>query len=648
MNSNSGELPSMESPQRKSGLSTPRILFLSLSFVSLVICAYCAVSHYLKWNWGNPGQPVGWLLSMLFLLLAFAPRPRQVAAGLKSAIKPKAAFFVFWLLVFTFSHLWNFSTAPWNGNGLFDESGWDLYFLKSYVIGHPFQPAWFHLSIARETLFHYYLWPFVWLFGYNILSYEAALFTIWCATFIFTILLVDVLFRSNTVTAIAALIFNFLPFAFVYTFTGYRYPMATALCVASLYFLYLGFKTPSSFYLALGGITAGLCLASSISGKQYLLALLLFSLLYAGLNGNTLRRRATWSSVFLVAYGSVAAATPLLFYIVFNKEDYTRYEAAFVDMFWQAVSGHHTTSSTDLTTYAKQLWACFFSFHARFFIPDVLPVPLPYYCFLLPGLVLALRQKRYEIALMAILPVIGAFIAGCFENRLLLGIPFWIILMGFTFDRLIHLELRLGLKIPLWGASAVIVIAGLAPSLQYIYGKAKNPFSIKFYAQQEVAVSRFLKEIVAGKEPANPPRLERDEFNRIEGIPDAPYETLICQETAYSILHLFLYDYDDKKILSFCAGHAFVVMDEQEICSANKKALVDYVPRGKDLKLIWERHPKTDRIIKMFEQFRNFGTEESISYSFGGRETKFYVLNIDSQNIRQFQERVRALPDSLL
>ena len=134
---------------------------------------------------------------------------------------------------------------------------------------------------------------FIIIFGFsarcsaiNIVSYEAAQFIIWCATFIFTLLLVDLLFRSNIVTAVAALIFNFLPFAFIYSFTGYRYPMATVLCVASLYFLHRGFRTSSSFYLSLGGITAGLCLASSISGKQYLLALLLFALLYAGLNWN--------------------------------------------------------------------------------------------------------------------------------------------------------------------------------------------------------------------------------------------------------------------------------------------------------------------------------------------------------------------------
>src|SRR2546422_7636918 len=134
----------MDPSQSKRRLSAPRILLLSLSVISVVICALSATAHYLKWAWGNPWQPVSWMLSILFLLLAFSPSPQHIAAGSKSLIKPKTAFFVFWVLVFLISHLWNFTTSPWNGNGLFDESGNDLGFLKSYVIGHPFQPAWFH------------------------------------------------------------------------------------------------------------------------------------------------------------------------------------------------------------------------------------------------------------------------------------------------------------------------------------------------------------------------------------------------------------------------------------------------------------------------------------------------------------------------
>ena len=60
----------------------------------------------------------------------------------------------------------------------------------------------------------------------------------------------------------------------------------------------------------------------------------------------------------------------------------------------------------------------------------------------------------------------------------------------------------------------------------------------------------------------------------------------------------------------------------------------------KNLKLIWERDPKTERIIKMFQSLRDLGREDSISFSFGGRIRMFYVLNIPNHNIREFQERV--------
>src|SRR4029453_11108935 len=266
----------MDLVQRKGGRPRLRILFLGLSLVSLAACAFGAAAHYLKWAWGNPWQPIGWLLSMLFLLCAFLPNPRGLAAGFKSLIKPQTAFFLFWILFFVVSHLWNFSTAPWNGNGLFD----DLGYLKSNVIGHPYQAAWFHGVISRETLFHYYVWGFLKLFGFNILSYEAALFVIWLTPFVFTFLLVGLFFGSFIVTSVAALSFNFLPFAFIYTFVGYRYPMTIGLCVASVYFLHLGFRKASWFTLSLGGIAAGLCLASSIPGKQYLLGFWIVGPLY--------------------------------------------------------------------------------------------------------------------------------------------------------------------------------------------------------------------------------------------------------------------------------------------------------------------------------------------------------------------------------
>src|SRR4029077_10399105 len=196
---------------------------------------------------------------------------------------------------------------------------------------------WFHIVISRETLFHYYVWGFLKLFGFNILSYEAALFCLWLTTYVFTLLLVDLFFGSYVVTSVTALIFNFLPFAFIYTFAGYRYPMATTLAVVSLYFLHFGFRTGSRFCLSLGGIAAGLCLASSISGKQYLLGLATAAPLYAVFYWRSLKRSVTRSSLAIVIYGFAAAATPILLYIVFNRDAYTDYESAFFRSFRAAM-----------------------------------------------------------------------------------------------------------------------------------------------------------------------------------------------------------------------------------------------------------------------------------------------------------------------
>jgi DNA-binding beta-propeller fold protein YncE len=608
-----------------------------------VICAFAAAAHYQKSPWGDMWQPIGWLLGMSFLLFAFLPGARDLATGLKTLIKPKTAFFLFWILLFIVSHLWNFRTAPWNGNSLFDESGWDLWYLKTYVIGHPYQPAWFHFPISRETLFHYYVWGFLKLFGFNILSYQAALFVIWLAIFVFTLLLVGLLFESYVITSIAALILNFLPFAFIYTFAGYRYPMATALAMVSLYFLHLGLKSTSRLCLSLAGIAAGLCLASSISGKQYLLALVIAAPLYAAFYRAALTRRGTWSLLAVAVYGFLAAAVPILFYIAFNRGAYTYYESSFVRDFWHAL--HTAPFPSGIRPYVEQCRSCFFSVPAfRFFIPDTLPIPLPYYWLLVPGFVLSVSQKRFEIPLLAIIPVFGAFVAKCIDNRLLMSIPFWVILMSFTCEAVLKLRQR-PLQIALAALTVLILLTGLVPSVRYIYNKTRNPDSIHLYAQYEVAISRFLKHVVAGQEHPGPPHLEHDEFNRLEQVPDAPYETLICQGDAYSIIHLFLHDYGDQKILSFCSGLPFfIVMTEHDVWNANKKAILTYTPTNKDLKLIWERDPKTERIIKMFQSLRDLGTEDSLSYSFLGRTRTFYVLNISKSNIRQLQERVREFP----
>ena len=77
----------MELSQRKSRLFTSRVLLLGFSVISLLIGAWAGAAHYRKLAWGDPWQPIGWLLSMFFLLCAFLPDSRGLATGLKSLDK---------------------------------------------------------------------------------------------------------------------------------------------------------------------------------------------------------------------------------------------------------------------------------------------------------------------------------------------------------------------------------------------------------------------------------------------------------------------------------------------------------------------------------------------------------------------------------
>ena len=144
--------------------------------------------------------------------------------------------------------------------------------------------------------------------------------------------------------------------------------MAVPLCVASVYFLHVGFKTDSSFCLALGGIAAGLCLASSLVGQQYVLALLVFVVLCAVFDRKRLKRDFNWRRVLTVIYGFAAGAMPILAYIVFKRHEYASHESFYLPRFLQALRGH--PSPNDMTYYLKTPLELLF-YHSR--SPSVLP-----------------------------------------------------------------------------------------------------------------------------------------------------------------------------------------------------------------------------------------------------------------------------------
>lgn len=248
----------------------------------------------------------------------------------------RVEFFGFWMLIFVAAHLWSFHTAPWNGDGVFADSARAVLDLKSRGIGQPFQAAWWFGppdNWSTPSLYHYYLWPWLSLFGYNLEVVKMAGLALWSATFIFTLLLTDLFFKSRVITSVIALLFTFLPFAFIYTFVGYYYDISVTLCVVSLYFLLIGFRTDCYFCIAIGGISAGLCLWSSVLGQQYIAALAICAVL----RWKLLRQR--WRQVGTAIYGFVVAAAPILFYMAFNWREYAFHQSAYtkhlLDWLWK-------------------------------------------------------------------------------------------------------------------------------------------------------------------------------------------------------------------------------------------------------------------------------------------------------------------------
>ena len=170
----------------------------------------------------------------------------------------------------------------------------------------------------------------------------------------------------------------------------------------------------------------------------------------------------------------------ILCYIIFRHGEPIRIMKRHVH---SAISGTHcgeTPAPHDARYYVTGLWNCFFAAHfwPRLLFPDFLPIPLPYYWLLLPGFVLALWQKRFEVVLLATLPVVGGYLVtggAAVEQRLLLAIPFWIILMSFTLAALLKLRPWPGLHIILWGIAASILLERIGPVDSIYLCQDENP-----------------------------------------------------------------------------------------------------------------------------------------------------------------------------
>ena len=616
------------------GVKHKNIFYLSL--ISILISFIFSSLHYSRIYYGNSISWISWIIALLALLYSFMPTHFDIKRMLRSISKSDLLIFAFVVGLYFISHLFNYSHAPWNINGLFDDAAWDIYFAKNHIFNNtPFQAAFFDNVgyISREVVFHYYISIFFVLFGYNLLVFNVSLLLLGFVTVLFTTLIIHKLFNNTAVTLISAVVINFLPLQFMHIFVGHRYAISTPLMVVSLYFLYSSFSNNSYLKASVSAIFAALCLGGAIMGKQYLYGLALGGICVFLFNN---RQRITKEKVsigiaWLISF--IIAATPLVVYIIFNNSQYTTRESSLIKEFFEKYKGGGLTA---LQPYLDWTFEVFFAKHTyrRWFLPDFPLIPLAYYILILPGLFLAFIKKRFEIIFLSVLPVLGAFISGAFDYRVLFAAPIWIICMAFTINYLFKKRIYSAITIGL-----IFLSFGLFGSIKYIWTVSKNPNYFYLLPHKDVAVSRLVQDIVSGvKNPTS--RIKWNEFNRKIDMTLVDYDTLVCPAGAYAIIHLYLQGFDDKKILSFIDQGTQQLSTPEEIFNYNLNAITNYIPSDKNLKLVWEMSDKTTGIINIFQRYNKYGKDEILSDTSDGNRFSLYILTITNKNINTFKKEL--------
>jgi hypothetical protein len=256
--------------------------------------------------------------------------------------------------------------------------------------------------------------------------------------------------------------------------------------------------------------------------------------------------------------------------------------------------------------------------------------------------VIALIRRRIEIALLALIPVGSAFLAGAYDFRILLAAPIWVLAMAYAVDAVRlgrgSIERRPGVI----AANVVvlaIVAAGLLPSAVYLWNVSRDSRAQYLLPHRDVAVSRLMQDVVAGS-AAPTSEMKADEFNRVVGVSTAEFDHLACAERAYAVAHLYLQPFDDRRILSFCDGGNQALIGEDGVLEANVRALAAPELGRRGLKLIWEESEIAQPTIARFAQLERFGSSQRLAGTVDGQTFAIRVLTIPADNVDGFRQAV--------
>lgn len=604
-------------------------------FTALVLIIAAFVISFLYFNGTIAADRISlvlWMIAILLVVFSFYNKSED-----RDTSGKKFLLLILGISILYFvSHLWNFNTAPWNANGLFDDAAWDIYFVQDFAQSNSSLLIMKDIivgGIARELVFHQYISLWFQLFGYNLLIFNIALIFLGYITVLFTSLLAFRIFRSYTYASITAVLVNFFPLHFTQVFMGHRYAICAPLMMISLYFLYYGYQKKSVLRVSVGGVFAALCLQSAIMGKQYIYALVGFLILFILFN---LKRKSKIKEnaplIFSASVAFIIAAIPLVAFILTNKDMYMMRESSLIGEFFTRVKSDGIKPLIDNIKICNETLFAKFTYQ-RQFMNGYPVIPYLFIPFILLGIVVSFIKKHYYILLMILIPLTGNLVTTCYDFRLLISAPFYILTMVFALSWLGSMITAKKLQyLAIFCVTALLVIS----PVNYINTLSKDPNGQYLLPHTSVAASRFIQDIAAG-ETSPKFTMKFDEFDRISN--NAKYDTLAATRNSYAHVNTFLHNFDRRKIMSLLDNFPYINKDPKALMVFFKNAIAGYTPSDRDLMIVIEKGEEVNGIL---DTLLTYDKKATVVYKeeIDGRTIEMFTMRIPFAGIADFKEYV--------
>ncbi|MCR4557643.1 MAG: glycosyltransferase family 39 protein [Saccharofermentans sp.] len=623
--------------------SSMKMLDRKMFYASLVLALYNFVITLLMYLDVVPNNFLTfytWPLSITLLIIAFRKTDRTIFR--KFTVKdPLLIALAIVTVVYFVSHLYNFTNAPWNAYGLFDDAAWDIFDArKMCYTSDRFELIFWDANIgiiSRELIFHYYISILFRLFGYNLVVFNIGLMLLGFITVLFTTLTAYEFKKDPVFACAAGLFLNFYPLHFTQVFMGHRYAICGPLLMASFYFIVRAFKKNKFRSAVLGGIFAGLAMGSAIMGKQYIYGLIasgVLILIHLVFKNKTMIKEFI-SLTLLVLSGFAAATTHLFAYIFTHWELYGYRESSITKDFLENLKNE---GFKVIAGNLKDLYEVLFSKSSalRQFSSDCAVLRWEMVFLLVIGIVVLLARRNISPVILAAIPFAGCIITRTYDFRILIAAPFLCYIMcegGFTLVKFIFEKLKMSKNIHKYVASGLLLVITI-PHFSYLKKLADNPNSQYHLPHYSVAASRYMSDLAIGSEDPNI-EMKSDEFNRANT--NDRYDLLACVENTFAHVHAFIGGEYSRQILSLCGDFPYTSRTEKDMRPVVSEAIQNYQINNKDLMLAFEMGGQVENIVN---DLIDTGLCD-VSYdefNIDGNEIRFCKLYITNDNIALFKE----------